>query len=252
MNPNDLAGRLRKARLEGKAIAPITSELPDFSWESAYRVQEAALGLDLAGGDRLSGYKMGLTSLAKQRDVNVHEPIRGYLLASMEVDPGASVTTKGRIHPRFEPEVAVVMQRMPTSVRDLRDAIEGVYPALEILDSRFEGFQFQLPDVIADNTSASGYLIGRRRLPVDPDELRLLGVVVRKNGSIEHTGAPAAVLGDPFRSVWALARALAAQGKKLEAGQVILSGGITASLPFSAGDVLEVEWPGETLMFRGV
>ncbi len=252
MNPIELAQRLRKARLEGKAISPLTSELPGFSWESAYRVQEAALSLDLAAGDKLSGYKMGLTSLAKQRDVKVFEPIRGYLLRSMEVEPGASVVTEGRIHPRFEPEVAVVMRKQPTSIRDLPECVEGVYPALEILDSRFEGFKFSLPDVIADNTSASGYLIGRHRLPMDPETLRLLGVVVRKNGQIEHTGAPAAVLGDPFRSVWALARSLAAQGHKLEAGQVILSGGITASLPFTAGDVLEVEWPGETLMFRGV
>jgi 2-oxo-3-hexenedioate decarboxylase len=252
MNPIELAQKLRRARLEGKAVAALTSELPNFSWEAAYQVQAAGLSLDLAGGEKLSGYKMGLTSLAKQRDVKVYEPIRGYLLASMEVENGASVATEGRIHPRFEPEVAVVMKRMPVSLRDLGDAIEGVYPALEILDSRFEGFQFQLPDVVADNTSASGYLIGRHRLPFDPEELRLVGVVVRKNGRIEHTGAPAAVLGDPFRSVWALVRALMAQGKQLENGHVILSGGITASLAFKAGDVLEVEWPGETLMFRGV
>lgn len=252
MNPIELAQRLRRARLEGKALAPLTGELPNFSWEAAYLVQEAALSLDLAAGDHLSGYKMGLTSLAKQRDVKVFEPIRGYLLASMEVEPGAAVSTAGRIHPRFEPEVAVVMRRMPTSLRDVADSVQGVYPALEILDSRFEGFKFQLPDVIADNTSASGYLIGRHRLPIEPEELGLLGVVVRKNGQIEHTGAPAAVLGDPLRSVWALARALAAQGRELEEGQVILSGGITASLAFAARDVLEVEWPGETLMFRGV
>src|SRR5438046_684485 len=137
MNPIELAQRLRKARLEGRAVAPLTNELPDFSWESAYRVQEAALSLDLAAGDHLSGYKMGLTSLAKQRDVKVFEPIRGYLLGSMEVEPGASVATKGRIHPRYEPEVAVVMRRMPTSIRELPDCVEGVYPALEILDSRF-------------------------------------------------------------------------------------------------------------------
>ncbi len=251
MSPNEIAQRLRKARLEGKATTPLTSEMPEFSWESAYRVQEAMLGLDLAAGDELSGYKMGLTSLAKQRDVNVFEPIRGYLLASMEVEPGASVTTQGRIHPRFEPEVAFVMKRMPGSYRELPECVDA-YPALEILDSRFEGFKFQLADVIADNTSASGYLIGRSKLPLDPDELRLLGVVVRKNGEIEHTGAPAAVLGDPFRSVWALCKRLAARNRPLEQGQVILSGGITASLSFKAGDTLEVEWPGETLMFRGV
>lgn len=251
MNPIDVAQRLRKARLEGKATKPLTGDLPDFTWEAAYRVQEALLSLDLAGGDKLSGYKMGLTSLAKQRDVNVFEPIRGYLLASMEVEPGALVTTQGRIHPRFEPEVAFVMKRMPTSYRDLVDCVDA-YPALEILDSRFEGFKFQLADVIADNTSASGYLIGRKKLPLDPEALRLLGVVVRKNGEIEHTGAPAAVLGDPFLSVWALCKRMAARGRALEPGQVILSGGITASLSFKAGDTLEVEWPGETLMFRGI
>ena len=51
----------------------------------------------MADGKRLCGYKMGLTSRAKQRDVNVFDPIRGYLLADMEVEKGGLLNTSTRI-----------------------------------------------------------------------------------------------------------------------------------------------------------
>ena len=121
------------------------------------------------------------------------------------------------------------------SLRQVQSALALVVPALEIFDSRFEAFSFKLPDVVADNTSASGFLFGRENLSRPAFELSLLGVTVKKNGMILETGAPAAVLGDPLLSVVALAKLLAKEGKRIEPGMVILTGGITASVSFSEG-----------------
>lgn len=82
------------------------------------------------------------------------------------------------------------------------------------------------------------------------DEVRLLGVTLKVNGEIRETGAPAAVLGDPLLSVVELVKGLAESNRAVEPGMVILTGGITTAVPFRSGDVVEVVWPGETLMFR--
>ena len=252
----DTAELLRRAAESRTAIKPLTNENSALSLADGYVIQEIGLEMAMADGKRLCGYKMGLTSRAKQRDVGVYDPIKGYLLAEMEVEKGGTVDMSSRIHPRVEPEVAVVLREPlwgpDVSLRQVQSALALVVPALEILDSRFEAFTFKLTDVVADNTSASGFMLGRENLLPRLSELSLLGVAVRKNGMILETGAPAAVLGDPLLSVVALAKLLAKEGKRIEPGMVVLTGGITASVPFSRGDFVEVTWPGETLTFRAV
>ncbi|MEZ4751731.1 MAG: hypothetical protein R3B54_14215 [Bdellovibrionota bacterium] len=118
---------------------------------------------------------------------------------------------------------------------------------LELLDSRYEKFQFKLPDVIADNTSAGAYVVGRIPVREDWESLRLKGVVLRKNGKLVQTGCPAAVLGDPLQSVRQLVCQLSEWEVPLEPGQLVFTGGVTASVPFEAGDFIECEWPYEKL-----
>lgn len=245
------AEKLEEARASARPVTPFTDSHSDFTLDQAYGVQEEGRRLREAAGEVVSGYKMGLTSLAKQRDVGVDSPIQGYLLASMERDKGAVFSMEGRIHPRVEPEVAVVLgatlEGPDVTLQDVMHSLDRVVPALEILDSRFEKFRFKLPDVVADNTSACGYVLGTE--PLDPERVNLLGITVRKNGNVVTTGAAAAILGNPFLAVVSLVHALADQGRALEAGQVVLTGGITASVPFTAGDWLAASWPEETLSF---
>ena len=141
MNLNELANQLRLARLERRAISPLTAANPALTLADGYAIQAIGREMRFADGEKLCGYKMGLTSRAKQRDVSVFETIRGYLLESMEITPGQTVDTATRIHPRVEPEVAVVMKaplRGAVTLREVVAAIGGLYPALEIIDSRFE------------------------------------------------------------------------------------------------------------------
>lgn len=253
MNKQTIAEMLRNAMLTRTPMVQVSKTYSEFSLADAKDVQ--ALGFTLAqeAGESLAGYKMGLTSKAKQRDVKVFEPISGYILKSFEVPKNGVVKMEERIHPRVEPEVAVVLKqelRGPgVTLRDVVLALQGVYPALEIVDSRYEGFIFKLEDVIADNTSAAAFMVGRQNLVSELDSLNLMGISVRKNGLIVETGAPAAVLGDPLLSVMSLANSLAEESKSLLPGLVILTGGITQSVSFQKGDRIEVEWPQEILSF---
>ncbi len=251
MNFPDLAQRLISAKRERRTVGKLTEREPTLTPDQAYQIQNLLLDAALGSGERLSGYKMGLTSRAKQKDVGVNQSIRGFLLKSFELSLGMPLDLSTRIHPRVEPEIAVVMGRplkgKEVTLQDVVGAAQGIFPAFEVIDSRFDGFSFSLPDVIADNCSGSGYAIGTEDFKPRLTDLPLLGVLVKKNGVLEHCGIPAAVLGHPLISVVELVHALAETGRGLEAGQVILTGGITASVTVKNGDVVEFVWPGTSL-----
>ena len=117
-------------------------------------------------------------------------------------------------------------------------------PVIEIIDSRYRDFKFKLPDVIADNTSASRVVIGRRRAGVSEVDLRLTGVVLERNGEVVATGAAAAVLGNPLESIALLVQLLARDSSGLERGQLVLAGAITEAVPVRRGDVVSAAFDG--------
>ena len=124
-------------------------------------------------------------------------------------------------------------------------ATESVYGAVDVLDSRYEGFRFALPDVIADNASAARFLVGPRSVPPgDLEDLRLLGCVLRADGDVAATAAGTAVMGHPAASVAGLANQLAERGEALKAGWTVFSGGLTAPIPLSAGSSVTAEFDG--------
>jgi 2-keto-4-pentenoate hydratase len=233
----ELAARLAKAVADRTAIPPLSDGTPSLDAATGYAVQ--AVAREQAGP--LAGWKLGVTSRAKQAQVGVHEPVRGFLAAANALDLGEPLVTGALIQPRAEPEIVFVMGRdlsgPSVTAADVLAATSGVAPGIEILDSRFTDYRFTMPDVIADNTSAGRFIIGA---PVPPDgiDLRLAGVVLEHNGDVVATAAGAAALGHPAASVAWLVRSLAAEGLGLSAGQVILSGGLTAAVPVRPGDVV--------------
>src|SRR5438874_4944592 len=150
----DLAGRLLQAIRERTPIAPLTTEHSDLTVEDAYRVQD--LVVEALGGREAA--KLGLTSKAKQRQMNVGSPLSAWLVPGARLERGEPLVVADLIQPRVEPEIAFVLGRDvrgPATVDDVLAATERVVPALDVLDSRFRGYTFTLPDVIADDGSAA-------------------------------------------------------------------------------------------------
>jgi 2-oxo-3-hexenedioate decarboxylase len=233
----ELAARLAKATADRAAIPPLSDGLPGLDAATGYAIQ--AVAREAAGP--LAGWKLGATSRAKQAQVGVHEPVRGFLASASALDLGEPLVTAQLIQPRAEPEIVFVMGRdlsgPAVTAADVLAATAGVAAGIEILDSRFVDYRFTMPDVIADNTSAGRYVVGA---PVPPDgiDLRLAGVVLEHNGEVTATAAGAAALGHPAAAVAWLVRELAAAGDGLRAGQIVLSGGLTAAVPLRPGDVV--------------
>jgi 2-oxo-3-hexenedioate decarboxylase len=234
---SELAARLAKAVADRAPIPPLSDELPGLDAATGYAVQ--AIARQQAG--QLAGWKLGVTSRAKQAQVGVHEPVRGFLASTNALDLGEPLITGELIQPRAEPEIAFIMGRglsgPAVTAADVLAATSGIATGIEILDSRYLDYRFTLPDVIADNTSAGRFVIGA---PVPPAgiDLRLVGVVLERNGEVVATAAGAAALGHPAAAVAWLVRSLAAEGEGLLAGQVVISGGLTAAIGVQAGDVI--------------
>ena len=85
-------------------------------------------------------------------------------------------------------------------------------------------------------------MIGGRLTPVTELDLRLVGVVVSRNGRVIDTGAGAAALGNPARCVAWLANKLATFGAGLRAGDVVIPGAVHRMVPVEAGDVFRAEF----------
>jgi 2-oxo-3-hexenedioate decarboxylase len=248
IQPSDIADELLAAERERKPIAQFSDHHPDFDLATAYQAQKAFVGAKLAAGETLVGYKLGLTSRNKQQAMGVDAPLYGRVTSGMISTYGEPVRFDRFIHPRVESEVAFLLARDiegPATVTSVLAATEVVFGAVDVLDSRYEGFRFTLEDVVADNASAGAFYLGPvARRPDELVDLRLLGCVVRVNGEVTMTAAGAAVMGHPAASVAWLANQLAAEGEGLHAGQLVFSGGVTAPVPVVGGGSVTFEFDG--------
>lgn len=234
-----LADRVLQAQDQVRTLTKLTNDHPAMSVEDGYEVQEECLRRWLARGERLVGRKAGLTSKAKMTQMGVHMPSFGMLLASYARPENGAIEMDQLLHPKIEAEIAFVTKdelEGDVTIEQVIAATEYVIPAVEVIDSRYENFKFDLPSVIADNSSSARYVTGGR--PLDPRQLdlRTIGVVIEKNGEIQALGAGAAVLGHPALAIVMLTRHLAARGQALPAGSFVMTGGITEAIPVARGD----------------
>lgn len=235
----DWSAYLTEAEEGRVAVAPITDSEP-ISSDFAYEVQAHTVAAKLARGDAVVGAKLGLTSKAKQVTMKVDQPIYGVLTASMALELEAPLRISDLIHPRVEPEIAFITGEDLTgpgvSHHDVLDATAWVTAGLEIIDSRFADFRFTHADVVADNTSASRFLLGPTRVPpAELGDLALLGCVVEADGRVTETAAGAAVLGHPASAVALLVNWLGRTDHVLPKGSIVLSGGLTNAHPLRPG-----------------
>lgn len=233
------AETLDTAAREAEATPQITPADPAFTVAEAYEVQKLSVDRRLVRGERRIGVKMGLTSRAKMQQVGVDEAAWGRLTDAMLVEEGSALSRAKYVHPRVEPEIAFLM-KAPLSGRvtgaAALAAVEAIAPAMEIIDSRFENFKFALEDVVADNTSSSGLVIGSWHDP--RSDFSNLGVILEIDGQVVQVGSTAAILGHPLRSLVAAARLVAEAGEQIEAGSIVMAGGITAAPNLAIGQTV--------------
>jgi 2-oxo-3-hexenedioate decarboxylase len=241
-----LAEQLETCELQARDLTKITDDHPEMEWDDAYAIQEEIRRRKEARGNRTVGLKAGLTSHAKMKQMGVSSPVFGFVSDYMARPDGGEIKVSELIHPKVEAEICVVTKtalRGPgCHVGAVLGAIDFVVPGVEIIDSRYRDFKFDLKSVIADNTSASRFVVGTRSRDLADLDLRTLGVVLEKNGEIVAMAAGAAVLGNPVVAVAMLANHLAERGQEIPAGSFIMTGGVTEAIAVKAGDNVSVRF----------
>ncbi|MBI1351496.1 MAG: 4-oxalocrotonate decarboxylase [Actinomycetales bacterium] len=242
MPKDQIARTLIEAARTRTAVHPLTDDYPDLDPATAYEVQDAVVNARVEGGARIIGAKLGLTSVAKQKQMNVSEPLYGWLTDDMQLDTGQTLVCSDYIQPRCEPEIAFLLGEDLAGPQVLAAhvlaATELVFPAIDVLDSRFAGYKFTGSDVIADNSSCAGFVFGGQGTDPRGIDLRLVGCAFEKNGELVATAAGAAVLGHPAASVAWMIRRMAERGQGMKAGQIVMAGALTEAVAVAPGDTV--------------
>jgi len=235
-----LATGLESAALERRPVPRITDSEPQLSLADAYDVQWALRARRIAAGARVTGLKMGLTSEAKMKQMGVETPIYGFLLDEYHVKADSDLSVAGLIHPRIEAEIALITRRElggpGCTLADALAVVDVAVPALEVIDSRYRDFKFDLRSVVADNASSARYVAGEAARSIDGLDLAALSVVLEQNGEAVASGTGAAVLGHPALSLAMLANLLAEREETIPSGTFVMTGGITEAVAARPGD----------------
>lgn len=222
--------------------------LPVGDVATAYRVQQTMVRRWEEQGRRRVGAKIGLTSRQVQRQLGVDWPDYGMLFADLAVPDGEQVPSGRLLQPRVEAEVAFVLGAdLPhehVTVVDVIRATEFLLPAIEVADCRIAGWDISIVDTVADNAASGAFVLGTRPVRLADVDLRTCGMVLSRDGREVSTGAGAACLGNPLHAVAWLAGALAAAGRPLRAGDLVLSGALGPMVPAAPGAAYEARISG--------
>jgi 2-keto-4-pentenoate hydratase len=234
------ADRLREAAEKAVPCRPVRDLMDAIDADTGYAAQEINTLRALSAGRRLVGRKIGLTSRAVQAQLGVDQPDYGMLFADMAVADGEEIDIHRLLQPRIEGEIAFRLSRdLPhpdITPAELATAIDCAFAALEIVDSRIAGWDIRLADTIADNASSGLFAIASAPCRLEDFDHRLCGMVLERRGEPVSVGAGAACLGNPVTATLWLARRMAAIGRPLQAGDIVLSGALGPMVAVQPGD----------------
>ena len=245
---DELAADLAQAERSRVAIDPLTTGNPDIDVVDAYEIQLINIRQRVAEGARVIGHKVGLSSEAMQKMMNVDEPDYGHLLDDMEVFEDVPVKAGRFLYPRVEVEVGFVLaDDLPgegCTEDDVLAATAAFAPSIELIDTRITDWKIKLCDTIADNASSAGWVLGTGRVSPKDIDIRNIDAVLTRNGEVVAEGRSDAVLGNPVTAVAWLARKVDQFGVRLKAGDIVLPGSCTRAIDARPGDDFVAQFDG--------
>lgn len=194
----------------------------------------------VAAGEKPLGWKVGFGAPAAMERLSIKAPLVGFLTDRALLASGAVVSLSGWTKPAAEAEIAIHMgQDLPggASRTATRRAVAGLGPAIEIAD--VDSPPDDVERILAGN-------IYQRHVILGPCDTSRAGCVMKgltcriARGGSEPANItdPQAMTGELVGIVRHVADLLEACGVRLRAGQVIITGSITAPLWVEPGEAL--------------
>jgi len=214
------------------------------SLDQAYRIQLGIVARRCRAGEKQIGWKVGLTAPAIQQQFGFHEPVFGCILD--QTRSGHRFGANELIKPGFESELCFKLKEAlsgEVSLDQVRAAVDVCYPALEIIETRGDLVK-QIALAMADNAQQKTIVLGAPVALSPALQLEKVEAKVTINGKTVETGFGTAVLGNPLNSIAWLARKLGDYGRRLQAGDVIMTGSFTRQYPLSPGDQARTDFSG--------
>ncbi len=237
----EIAAEIIRCLREKAQIPLLTTTYPDIDVADSYHIQEAVIKAFTDEGQRVRGYKIGLTSKPMQEMLGSSEPDYSSMLDSMFIPESSELLHSDFLQPMAEIEIAFVMKdelRGPgVNIADVIRATDFVLPAIEIVDFRVApGPGMAITDTIADLAAVGAVVLGGNPMKLTDIDVRAIGGTLEINGETKEQGTSAAVLGNPVTAIAWLANKLAEFDITFKPGDVILSGSFLRAVPINAGD----------------
>ncbi len=259
MDTKQIAQELLAALDAGTTIPSILARHPGFGWDEGYAVSAQLLGLRRARGERTVGRKIGFTNRNIWAEYGATSPIWAHVYdrtLQRAADHRATVSVRGSVQPRLEPEIAFGMKTgLAAGVDDPRkmlDAIEWFAPSFEIVDCHLAAWKFHSAESAADFALHWRLIVGTPTVIRESDKAALVNqlhdcqVTLKKDGVVADRGVGANALGHPASALAHLATVLSRQPyfEPLAAGEIITTGTLTAAMPIKPGEVWTSEYAG--------
>jgi len=197
-----LADLLFEAEASHKAISPLSDIIGKTDLDLAYKIQDYNITRKVKAGAKIVGKKIGCTNDSIQSQLGIEQPDYGILLDSMAIENGASFSVQKMMQPKAEAEIAFVVSKDIDedgfTEADLKEYINHALPAIEIVGSRIANWKIQITDTIADNASASHFIIGTKAIKLEDLDLTGCKMNMTKNGVAVSSGTGADCLGSPL------------------------------------------------------
>ncbi|MFT5723804.1 MAG: 2-keto-4-pentenoate hydratase [Bacteroidia bacterium] len=218
---------------------PVREIIGDLDIDLAYRVQEINIKKRIDNGDVVVGKKIGLTSFAVQKQLGVDQPDYGMLMKSTQVKDGGKLAFNELMQPKAEAEIAFVMKSDldgEITMERLIDSIDYAVASIEIVGSRVEKWDIKITDTVADNASASHFVLGTEKHQLEDIDLVNCKMTMTKNDAVVSEGTGEACMGNPLNAGLWLAQVMAKKGHPLQKGEILLSGALGPMVNIGFGD----------------
>lgn len=241
------AHRLSLAAANRRPCAPVRDLIGVDDVDAAYRVQSRVVDTLLQHGRTIVGRKIGLTSRAVQRQLRVDSPDFGVLLDDLDCTGHQKIDTTRLLQPRIEAEIAFTVGQdiaCPTSADEVAAAVDRVWVAFEIVDSRIAGWDITLGDTVADNASCGLFVLGDSLARDEAPDLAAVTMTMSLGGQRVSTGTGSDCMGSPWEALAWLANTSLHYGSPLRAGEIVLSGALGPMVPVTPGSHFTAEVSG--------